>query len=80
MNKCCLLTLVLIAGCAGPAPRSDEPVTLARNPYCLHDTGSRIATPPGSCVPAAGRSYTREEIEDAGGPTLVDALQRLVPF
>ena len=81
MNKLSLIALVLLcAGCAGQAPRSDEPNRLAASPFCLHDTGSRIAPAEGECMPAVGHSYSRDDVERTGQSTTGNVLRSLTLF
>ncbi|MDH7451507.1 hypothetical protein QF205_00230 [Luteimonas composti] len=54
--------------------------------FCIRETGSRITATRNrgkkadeECVGAAGRVYTREEIERTGSADLRDALRRLDP-
>lgn len=47
---------------------------------CLQTTGSLIPAKPGTCVAVApGRSYSRDDIDRTGQPTLGPALQMLDP-
>lgn len=76
-----LLLIVAAAGalsaCAHGQGRTSE--AKADNPYCLHDTGSRIATKPDQCNNQPGRSISREEMERTGGFTTFDAIRRIEP-
>ncbi|TYT25319.1 hypothetical protein FZO89_03000 [Luteimonas viscosa] len=54
--------------------------------FCIRETGSRIVASRNrskksedECVNAAGRVYTREDIERTGSADLRDALRRLDP-
>ena len=54
--------------------------------FCIRETGSRITATRNrgrkadeECVNAAGRVYTREEIESTGSADVRDALRRLDP-
>lgn len=54
--------------------------------FCIRETGSRVVatrnrgrSAEDDCVNAAGRVYTREEIERSGSADLRDALRRLDP-
>jgi len=54
--------------------------------FCIRETGSRIVATRNrskksedECVNAAGRVYTREDIERTGSADLRDALRRLDP-
>ena len=46
--------------------------------HCIRDTGSRIPSE-GECSGAAGRSYSREELERSGEMSTGGALERLDP-
>jgi hypothetical protein len=47
---------------------------------CLQTTGSLIPAKPGTCITGApGRSYSRDDIDRTGQPTLGPALQMLDP-
>lgn len=69
---------------AQPAPK-DEVATKddLSDRNCLKETGSRLAPRPDKkgrkCINAAGRSYTREDIDRSGAIDLKDALRRLDP-
>ena len=63
---------------ASNAPQSNSPIKPGdRN--CLRDTGSLIKPKPGQCLPVAGRSYSREDIDRTGARTLGPALKDLDP-
>ncbi|TWT17853.1 hypothetical protein FQY83_16330 [Luteimonas marina] len=54
--------------------------------FCIKETGSRVVATRNKskksdeeCVNAAGRVYTREDIESTGSADLRDALRRLDP-
>jgi hypothetical protein len=48
--------------------------------YCVRDTGSRIKVKEGECRNgAAGRTYSREELETTGAMTPGEALKKLDP-
>lgn len=49
------------------------------NRNCLQTTGSLIPAKPGTCLPVAGRSYSQQDIQNTGSPTLGPALQQLDP-
>ena len=46
---------------------------------CIRDTGSLIPPKKGECLPVTGRSYTKQDIDNTGQPTLGPALQKLDP-
>ena len=71
-----LLGAVLLPACATriqPAPKQ-----ASSPPHCLRETGSRIA-PDGRCIAAAGRSYSREDLQRTGMPTTAEAIRRAQP-
>lgn len=60
------------------APQSNSPIKPGdRN--CLRDTGSLIKPKPGQCLPVAGRSYSKDDIDRTGARTLGPALRDLDP-
>jgi hypothetical protein len=46
---------------------------------CIRDTGSLIKAKPGECLPVAGRSYSKQDIDATGETRLGPALERLDP-
>lgn len=46
---------------------------------CLQHTGSLIKPKPGKCIPAAGNSYSAEDIQRTGAMDTAGALQMLDP-
>lgn len=46
---------------------------------CIRDTGSLIPAKKGECLPVAGRSYSKQDIDNTGARTLGPALERLDP-
>lgn len=46
---------------------------------CIRDTGSLIPAKKGECLPVAGRSYSKQDIDNTGETTLGPALERLDP-
>lgn len=46
---------------------------------CLQTTGSLIPAKQGSCLAVPGRSYSRQDLQNTGEPTLGPALQKLDP-
>jgi hypothetical protein len=46
---------------------------------CIRDTGSLIPPKKGECLPVAGHSYTKQDIDNTGERTLGPALQKLDP-
>lgn len=46
---------------------------------CIRDTGSLIHAKPGECLPVAGRSYSREDLQGTGHNSLGPALRDLDP-
>lgn len=50
------------------------------NRICLRETGSRIKRKDkDSCLPLAGRSYSKEDLDSTGAATVGEALSRLDP-
>lgn len=64
---------------AAPDAQHARNATQRDNPFCLRDTGSRIKPPPGHCLPVAGRSYSRQDIDRTGATNIGQALQMLDP-
>lgn len=46
---------------------------------CIRDTGSLIPPKKGQCLPVAGRSYSKQDLDSTGKTTLGPALQQLDP-
>ena len=46
---------------------------------CIRHTGSHIPPPKGQCLPVAGNSYSREDIQRTGANNLGQALRMLDP-
>lgn len=46
---------------------------------CIRDTGSLIKAKPGECLPVAGRSYSKQDIDATGETQLGPALNKLDP-
>lgn len=74
------------------AQAANSPEAAISSRHCLRYTGSRIhasrrerlrrsgqKADGQDCVAAAGRAYSREDIERSGGFDLLDALRRLDP-
>lgn len=78
-----LLTVTLaLAACAGPAPRNalaTAPQTIPDS-FCLRETGSRLPVAPGKCLPVAGRSFSRADLDGTGARDVGEALNRLLPM
>lgn len=48
--------------------------------HCLRETGSRIKRKDqNACLPLAGRSYSRDDLDSTGAVTAGEALSRLDP-
>jgi hypothetical protein len=62
-----------------PTKADPQPVPKPGDRNCLQSTGSLIKPKPGSCLTAHGNSYSREDIDRTGQPTLGPALQMLDP-
>lgn len=79
------IKLVLLAGalalaaCAGPAPRVATVPQTIPDPSCLRETGGRLPVAPGKCLPVAGRSFSRSDLELTGATNVGEALNRLLP-
>ena len=62
------------------AAAAHRPILRPGDRSCLQTTGSLIPAKPGTCVTGApGRSYSKDEIDRTGQPTLGPALQMLDP-
>ncbi len=59
--------------------KTDRSVPRPGDPACLRHTGSLIPPKPGKCMPAVGRSYSREELLRTGAQDNARALQMLDP-
>ena len=46
---------------------------------CIRETGSHIPPPKGQCLPMAGNSYSRDDIQRTGATDIGQALQMLDP-
>lgn len=46
---------------------------------CIRDTGSHIPPPKGQCLPVAGSSYSRQDIQRTGATNVGHALRMLDP-
>ncbi|WP_430388122.1 hypothetical protein [Dyella sp. 20L07] len=62
---------------AAPATQQKPPRPGDRN--CIQSTGSLIPPKPGTCLGVPGRSYSRDDIQRTGSPTLGPALRDLDP-
>lgn len=81
---------VATAALAQNAPVTDQPANSATTSrhasplkpgdrQCIRDTGSLIPAKKGECLPVAGRSYSKDEIDATGETRLGPALERLDP-
>lgn len=80
-----------MAALAQNAPAPDQPANTppAANKHasplkpgdrqCIRDTGSLIPAKKGECLPVAGRSYSKDDIDATGETRLGPALERLDP-
>jgi hypothetical protein len=66
------------AAAASNTPQSNSPIKPGDR-ACLRDTGSLIKPKPGQCLPVAGRSYSKDDIDRTGARTLGPALKDLDP-
>lgn len=73
-----VIPALMLAACAGEPARTAATPEKASEKHCVRDTGSRIPSD-GECTGAAGRSYSREELERTGEPTAGGALGRIDP-
>ena len=73
-----LILAACAAGTANVKPKADASRTVAQNPACLRQTGSRIA-PNGAHCSAFGRSYSNDDIDRTGATTAGEALPLLDP-
>jgi hypothetical protein len=72
---------LILAGCAttgGNVPPPAGSSTMAQNPACLSQTGSRIPSSASDCV-NPGRSYSHDDVNSTGATTAGGALQILDP-
>ncbi|RUL73949.1 hypothetical protein [Dyella choica] len=87
-----VLALGAAAAIAAPqsAPQTDQHASqpskaVTRSPLkpgdrgCIRDTGSLLKPKPGECLPVAGRSYSKQDIDATGATSLAPALERLDP-
>jgi hypothetical protein len=70
----------LLSACATPQSQPDvaAKVVASTPPNCL-TTGTRIALKPGECANAAGRVYSKDQLDQTGALTTAEALRRLDP-
>jgi hypothetical protein len=77
-----IAALLSLSACAARtadvSPSVGAPGSLAQNPACLHQTGSRIAAANANCS-AWGRSYSSDDIERTGSVTAGEALRLMDP-
>jgi hypothetical protein len=72
--------LAVLAACATvPEAQTTTLVSKDAHDYTCVQTGTRIRLEEGECAPQAGRNYTRDELDRAGGLTLAESLRRLDP-
>jgi hypothetical protein len=74
--------LLILAACAARTadvkPSAGTSASVAPNPACLSQTGSRIASDDAHCS-AFGRSYSNEDVDRTGATTPGEALRLLDP-
>jgi hypothetical protein len=68
--------LILAACATTTTSKTGAPETVAQNPACLSQTGTRIA---GANCSEIGRSYSSEDINRTGSTTAGEALRLLDP-
>ena len=67
-------------GNAATPAAAQRPILKPGDRSCLQTTGSLIPAKPGTCLTLApGRSYSKDDIDRTGQPTLGPALQMLDP-
>ena len=67
------------AGKDTQAPAADKQAVTPGDHNCIRDTGSLIKAKPGQCLPVAGRSYGRDDLDRTGKTRIGPALQDLDP-
>jgi hypothetical protein len=77
-----IVTVHVLAACAATTadvkPKAEAAGTVAQNPACLTQTGSRITSNNANCA-AIGRSYSSDDIYRTGSTTAGEALRLLDP-
>ena len=75
-----IATVVILAACAATneKPKAAASGSIAQNPACLTQTGSRIAGNNANCS-AIGRSYSSDDINRTGATSADEALRLLDP-
>lgn len=65
----------------GEAEEVAEPEAVSKvDRHCLRETGSRIKRKgKDGCLPLAGRSYSKDDLDSTGAATVAEALERLDP-
>jgi hypothetical protein len=66
-------------GTAQAAPSKTSGPLKPGDRNCLRSTGSLIPPAKGACLPVAGRSYGRDDIQRTGATTMGGALRLLDP-
>jgi len=64
---------------AATSPATQQRVPRPGDRNCIQSTGSLIPAKPGTCLPVPGRSYSHQDIQNTGSPTLGPALRELDP-
>jgi hypothetical protein len=76
-----IATVLVLAACAANTaavkPNAGAAGTVAQNPACLSETGSRISSD--EYCKAIGRSYSSDDISRTGSTTAGEALRLLDP-
>jgi hypothetical protein len=78
---------LIVSGLSGCATNRSADQNLAKNvtaaptakDYCIKETGTRIKPKEGECVGAAGRTYSRDELDRTGAFSAAEALRKLDP-
>jgi uncharacterized lipoprotein YajG len=74
-----IASLLILAACAATTPNTkpQTAASVAQNPTCVKQTGSRIPADDASCRP--GRAYSSDDINRTGATSAGDALRLLDP-
>lgn len=74
-----IASLLILAACAATTPNTklQTAASVAQNPACVKQTGSRISTDDANCRP--GHAYSSDDINRTGATSTGDALRLLDP-
>ena len=56
-----------------------KPASRVNDRNCIRSTGSLIPAKPGKCLPVAGSSYSKQDLDSTGQTRIGPALQNLDP-